>query len=46
MFGQLRRTIRPDVNAVSALLFLASSLILMLALGLQVLAARRRGTAR
>ena len=46
VFGQLRRTIRPDVNAVSALLFLASSLILMLALGLQVLAARRRGTAR
>lgn len=46
VFGQLRRTIRPDVNAVSALLFLASSMFLMLALGLQAFASRRRGIAR
>lgn len=42
IFSQLRRTIRPDINAVSTLLFAASSLALLLALGLQALAGRRR----
>jgi spermidine/putrescine transport system permease protein len=42
VFGQLRRTIRPDVNAVSTLLFLASSLVLLAALGIQAAAAKRR----
>jgi spermidine/putrescine transport system permease protein len=42
IFAQLRRTIRPDINAVSTLLFVASSLALALALALQSLAARRR----
>lgn len=41
VFGQLRRTIRPDVNAVSTLLLAASSLALILSLGVQALAARR-----
>jgi spermidine/putrescine transport system permease protein len=45
IYAQLRRTIRPDVNAVSSLLFAASTLALVLALGIQALAARRR-TAR
>lgn len=42
IYAQLRRTIRPDVNAVSTLLFAASTLALLLALGIQALAARRR----
>ena len=42
VFGQLRRTISPEVNAVSTLIFGASTLLLVVALGAQALAARRR----
>ena len=42
VFGQLRRTISPEVNAVSTLIFGASTLLLLGALGLQAMAARRR----
>ncbi|MDE0678026.1 MAG: ABC transporter permease [Acidimicrobiaceae bacterium] len=42
VFGQLRRTISPEVNAVSTLIFGASTLLLLGALALQAGAARRR----
>lgn len=42
IFSQLRRTIRPDINAISTILFVVSSLALVLALALQSFAARRR----
>ena len=42
VFGQLRRTISPEVNAVSTLIFLASTVGLMTALGLQAGFAARR----
>jgi len=44
VFGQLRRTISPEVNAVSTLIFLASTLLLVFALAAQALAARRRSS--
>ena len=42
VFGQLRRTISPEVNAVSTLIFGASTLLLVSALGVQAGVARRR----
>ncbi len=42
VFGQLRRTISPEVNAVSTLIFAASTLLLVGALTIQTGAARRR----
>lgn len=42
VFGQLRRTISPEVNAVSTLIFAASTLLLVGALAIQAGAARRR----
>lgn len=42
VFGQLRRTISPEVNAVSTLIFGASTLLLVLALAAQAVAAQRR----
>jgi spermidine/putrescine transport system permease protein len=41
IFGQLRRTIRPDINAVSSILFGVSTLALLLALGAQAAGERR-----
>ncbi len=45
VFGQLRRTISPEVNAVSTLIFAASTVMLMAALAVQATVARRRRTA-
>jgi spermidine/putrescine transport system permease protein len=42
VFGQLRRTIRPDVNAISTLIFAVSTLALVIALAIMALTARRR----
>ena len=42
VYGQLRRTISPEVNAVSTLIFVASTLLLVSALGIQAGVARRR----
>jgi len=42
VFGQLRRSISPEVNAVSTLIFAASTLLLVGALAIQAGAARRR----
>ena len=42
VFGQLRRTISPEVNAVSTLIFVASTVLLMTALGVQAGVAARR----
>jgi len=42
VFGQLRRTISPEVNAVSTLIFAASSVLLIAALGIQAGVATRR----
>lgn len=42
IFSQIRRTISPEINAVSSLLFVASSLILVTALAVQGITARRR----
>ena len=42
VFGQLRRTISPEVNAVSTLIFAASTLLLMSALAASAGASRRR----
>lgn len=42
VFGQLRRTISPEVNAVSTLIFAASTLLLVGALALQAVAVKRR----
>ncbi|MXZ30560.1 MAG: ABC transporter permease [Acidimicrobiia bacterium] len=42
VYGQLRRAISPEVNAVSTLIFAASSLLLLSALGVQAGVARRR----
>jgi spermidine/putrescine transport system permease protein len=45
VFGQLRRTISPEVNAVSTLIFGASALLLGIALGAQAIATKRRTAA-
>lgn len=42
VFGQLRRTISPEVNAVSTLIFAASTLLLVGALAIQAGASKRR----
>lgn len=42
VFSQLRRTISPEVNAVSTLIFLASTVVLVGALAVQAVLARRR----
>ena len=42
VFGQLRRTISPEVNAVSTLIFAASTLLLVGALAIQAGTSRRR----
>lgn len=42
IFSQIRRTISPEINAVSSLLFLASTLFLVTALTIQGITARRR----
>lgn len=42
VFGQLRRTISPEVNAISTLIFFASTLLLGLALAVQAVSGRRR----
>lgn len=42
VFGQLRRTISPEINAISTLILAVSTLVLLTALGLQATAARRR----
>lgn len=43
IFGQLRRTVSPEINAISTLFLLASTIALLAALGVQANAARRRG---
>ena len=42
VFGQLRRTISPEVNAISTLIFAASTLLLVGALAIQAGASKRR----
>ena len=42
VFSQLRRTISPEVNAVSTLIFGASTVVLVSALAVQAVLARRR----
>lgn len=42
VFSQLRRTISPEVNAISTLIFVASSLVLLCGLAMMTLLSRRR----
>jgi len=42
IYGQLRRTISPEINAISSLLLAASTVALLSALGVQAAAGRRR----
>ncbi len=43
IFGALRRTISPEINALSTLIVLFSTVVLVFALGVQAWSARRRG---
>lgn len=42
IYGQLRRTISPEINAISSLLLAASTVALLMALSVQAVAGRRR----